>query len=282
MEWDLVWCCKYCHKDEAHALRMKIGNIVEKVGGKLICLKKAARLQQRRAYPGRVSVLLTDWREAKPCMEHLLSSQVEFPQLTVVYTASEKQFKVATHWASILPLQGVHQQVRIVSATEDVRELIHIVVGLYQSSGLAGVPKVATQLGCNHTLFDCSDTLEPDAEPSPVFGTATPPEEEIDNLVKHLHLKKQALLSELRGLGQHRPVQVASSWDLEEEEAMLPPAADLSSEPAIVWPDAQGLEFEVWKWPSPIVDVLAPLLPSEDPKDVHRMLLYAMPTHYEE
>lgn len=278
MEWDLVWCCKYCHKDEAHALRMKIGNIVEKVGGKLICLKKAARLQQRRAYPGRVSVLLTDWREAKPCMEHLLSSQVEFPQLIVVYTASEKQFKVATLWASTLPSQGVHQQIRIVCATEDVRELIHTVVRLYQSSGLAGlkhspdVPNTAAQLGCSRALLDCpSDNSEPDAEPSPAFGAASPPREDIDNLVFHLQLKKQALLSELRDLGHHLPVQ-----------AMPFPEASSPTEPTIVWLEAQGQEFEVWKWPSPIVDVLAPLLPSEDPEDVHRMLLHAMPTHYEE
>jgi len=273
MEWDLVWCCKYCHKDEAHALRLKISNIVEKVGGKLICLKKAARLQQRRAYPGRVSVLLTDWREAKPCMEHLLSSPVELPQLIVVYTASEKQFKVASLWASSLPAQGVHQQIRIVSATEDVKELIHTVVRLYQSSGLAGLKHTPDVL--KTALLDCpSDNnsgSEPDAEPSPAFAPASPPREDIDNLVLHLQLKKQALLSELRDLGHHLPVQ-----------AMPHPEAGAKSEPTIVWTEAQVRAFEVWKWPSPIVDVLAPLLPSEDPEDVHRMLLHAMPTHYEE
>jgi len=310
MEWDLLWCCKYCHKDEAHSHRAKINAIIEKVGGRLVCLKKAARLQQRRTNHNKLSVLLTDWREAKPCMENLLLSQAEHPHLTVVYTASDKQFKVASLWASTLQFQGMRQKVHIVPASGDVRELIETVVNLFQSSGLAGVVSTATKPLTQSEIHQqaCaarsgSPKLAPEPITLPDRPLTTAWNEIVASLTQPMEDVAECIAQKAYSM-QHepfRPQNVPVGLDLFEgvlTEDSLVSNTHLGGQefPKKDWMDSPTSDgswdepllhmstaaFEVCTWPKSIAEVLGPLLPSQDPQDIERMLFNAMPSYYEE
>eukprot|EP00931_Biecheleriopsis_adriatica_P064155 TRINITY_DN38983_c0_g1_i1.p1 TRINITY_DN38983_c0_g1~~TRINITY_DN38983_c0_g1_i1.p1 ORF type:complete len:298 (+),score=48.50 TRINITY_DN38983_c0_g1_i1:143-1036(+) len=71
-QWRLVWCHELCHKPASQELRSVILHLVEKGGGRFTCHKKAARFLDWWVKNGDIPfVLLTDWREVKPCLAGL-------------------------------------------------------------------------------------------------------------------------------------------------------------------------------------------------------------------
>mmetsp|Transcript_2612 Transcript_2612/g.6097 ORF Transcript_2612/g.6097 Transcript_2612/m.6097 type:complete len:287 (-) Transcript_2612:241-1101(-) len=108
--WDIVWCHERCHKDALTVRRRNLQNAAHHVDGSLECFKKAAKfavwLAEAEVEPERSAapyVLFTDWREVKPCMEHLLSHHpVQKPLATIVHCESRVHFIRATAWMHTL------------------------------------------------------------------------------------------------------------------------------------------------------------------------------------
>lgn len=103
--WRLVWCHERCHKQENEGLRRVLGDAARNAGASLVCLKKASkfavwlRSAQRPPY-----VLLTDWRELKPCIN--TAKQVHIsnqPTFTIVFCKDARHYERASAWAKSLP-----------------------------------------------------------------------------------------------------------------------------------------------------------------------------------
>jgi len=103
--WRLVWCHERCHKQENEGLRRILGDAARSAGASLVCLKKASkfavwlRSAQRPPY-----VLLTDWRELKPCIN--TAKQVHIsnqPTFTIVFCKDARHYERACAWAKSLP-----------------------------------------------------------------------------------------------------------------------------------------------------------------------------------
>lgn len=103
--WRVVWCHERCHKPDNEERRMQLNEATGTAGASLVCLKKASkyadwlRKGQRPAY-----ILLTDWREVKPCLG--FASQVALsnqPTFTVVLCEEQSHFDRAQAWAEALP-----------------------------------------------------------------------------------------------------------------------------------------------------------------------------------
>mmetsp|Transcript_108310 Transcript_108310/g.316849 ORF Transcript_108310/g.316849 Transcript_108310/m.316849 type:complete len:365 (-) Transcript_108310:379-1473(-) len=103
--WRLVWCHERCHKQESVPRRSLLSQLAAEAGASLVCLKKADKFAAWAAHAERPPfVLLTDWREAKPCLQALAPQPQHCrPLLTVILADDAKQFERASLWAGSLP-----------------------------------------------------------------------------------------------------------------------------------------------------------------------------------
>jgi len=104
-QWKLVWCQWFqCHAQEKVLRRHFAHHLVGPLGGKLLrltCEKTMARLQGNMAGP---FVLVTDWRCAKPIMEHVQDRPgCTPPNLTIVLCTLRRQLVRAWKWIQTLP-----------------------------------------------------------------------------------------------------------------------------------------------------------------------------------
>lgn len=103
--WRLVWVHERCHKHENIERVRAIGRELHSLGAALICLKKANQFSlwvQQAARPP--FILVTDWREAQPCMQFLTQqASSNQPVGTVVVCDSTRQLGRASEWAQGLP-----------------------------------------------------------------------------------------------------------------------------------------------------------------------------------
>jgi len=103
--WRVVWCHERCHKPDNEGQRAQLKEVTGTAGASLVCLKKASkyadwlRKGQRPAY-----ILLTDWREVKPCLGFASKIAVSNqPTFTVVLCEEQRHFERAHAWAEALP-----------------------------------------------------------------------------------------------------------------------------------------------------------------------------------
>lgn len=102
--WRLLWCHERCHKGENEDWRMEMRDTAQDYGAALICLKKARQFgswMDRALRPP--FVLVTDWREAQPCIQAISQHKGRnCPVMTVVICDSKRQLSRASEWASRL------------------------------------------------------------------------------------------------------------------------------------------------------------------------------------
>lgn len=104
--WRLIWCHERCHKGECELLRNTVNEAAAQAGARLIALKKASKfamwLGRTRRPP---FILLTDWREAKPCMRIITQVHPEpWPAAVIVLCSLQQQVGRAAVWARDQPL----------------------------------------------------------------------------------------------------------------------------------------------------------------------------------
>mmetsp|Transcript_99522 Transcript_99522/g.179632 ORF Transcript_99522/g.179632 Transcript_99522/m.179632 type:complete len:319 (+) Transcript_99522:84-1040(+) len=110
--WYVLWCQERCHKSENEARRELLTMAAAQIGAEILLFKKAKQFHfWLDRCPGERYVLITDWREAQPCMEVLAHKLAEksvsgvpsaMPEMTVVLCESERQGSRATEWARTL------------------------------------------------------------------------------------------------------------------------------------------------------------------------------------
>jgi len=130
--WRLVWCHERCHKpeheDRCHTIQAEIHDL----GASLVCLKKASKFAcwlQRAPRP--LYVLITDWREAQPCVQFLGESsqqpRISRPAFTLVLCSTSRQASRAAEW-----VRGVSSSVGPVFVCESSNVPASLLNGLVQ------------------------------------------------------------------------------------------------------------------------------------------------------
>lgn len=105
LEFYVVWCHEHCHKSHNEAQKMRLNDLCCEHGASLVCHKKAAKFGawlSSNEHPN--YVLITDWREAKPCID-ITSTGCRFAQM-IVYCDTEVTFRKASEWAKRLPAEA--------------------------------------------------------------------------------------------------------------------------------------------------------------------------------
>lgn len=116
--WRFVWCSERCFKDENLDRREKLGDFAQERCGKLLCMRKAKRfghwLEAQKDERFEPYVLLTDWREAKPCLKEIIEiPQATQPTFMVVFCETQMLVKRVQEWsAAVARVSGLSFQVR--------------------------------------------------------------------------------------------------------------------------------------------------------------------------
>jgi len=148
--WSLVWCYERCYKSDADAFRSGIAELAESSHGTLLCFKKACGLKKWLAEGSDTRwVLVTDWREAKPCVQ-LWAECVRRPDLILVVTDGERQMKRSLGWQTELQ-EDLRRKVRIVGTPSAVVPAIQKSV-LSQQSG-----ESRPRLNLSALLHECQE-----------------------------------------------------------------------------------------------------------------------------
>jgi len=128
--WQVVWCHEHCYKPPCAEWRNALAEASQEAGATLRCMKKAFQFVDWSAVHGNVpSVLLTDWREVKQCMEYVLQRCPQNkPMLTVVLCGNSKQYYRASSWAKGLAESSgrVHVRMDAASPKELISDLLAI------------------------------------------------------------------------------------------------------------------------------------------------------------
>jgi len=109
LRWHAVWCHERCHKTDAATLRAQLQLVISRYNGELICQKTAGKfklwLDQERgkgATEESFYILLSDWRQLKPCMD-ILQEGVEQPAAVILLCEQAKGVAKAQLWNDSRP-----------------------------------------------------------------------------------------------------------------------------------------------------------------------------------
>jgi len=121
--WRLIWCQEHCHKAGHEAEQARMQSVVRQYGGKFISFKKAKRAGgwMSRAERGPF-ILVTDWREAQPCIHELHLQAQNRPVALVVVCDVRRQYLRASEWAREIP-QALVEEVHVVLRGEIPEDL---------------------------------------------------------------------------------------------------------------------------------------------------------------
>mmetsp|Transcript_35222 Transcript_35222/g.101271 ORF Transcript_35222/g.101271 Transcript_35222/m.101271 type:complete len:421 (+) Transcript_35222:77-1339(+) len=125
--WRLVWCDELSHKDDNKAMREAVDNIAQEFRGTLVCRRKASKFESWYARPqGPHFVLLSSWREAKPCLELIMKPPIQrSPMSVVVFADTQKVFVRASAWVKT---QGAPCPIRVIRDLDELGPLLAEVV----------------------------------------------------------------------------------------------------------------------------------------------------------
>mmetsp|Transcript_72473 Transcript_72473/g.209784 ORF Transcript_72473/g.209784 Transcript_72473/m.209784 type:complete len:341 (-) Transcript_72473:178-1200(-) len=110
--WRMIWCHERCHKAENEARRVRMESTVRHHSGTLISFKKARQVGRWASRASRPPfVLVTDWREAQPCMQALaeFGRVSNLPVLFIVMCDTHKQQLRAAAWTTSADVEQVRQ-----------------------------------------------------------------------------------------------------------------------------------------------------------------------------
>jgi len=108
--WGVVWCNESCFKPDNIAQRQSMAMSVRDLDGALFCVRKARHLEKWLEEPKRSEyVLLTNWREVKPCIATLTQCDVtQQPYTVILLCDTPTSLKRAFSWAQQYSKQRVH------------------------------------------------------------------------------------------------------------------------------------------------------------------------------
>jgi len=97
----LVWCHERSHKQDKSAVRKALGSMAKANDAALVCLKKALRFSTWVRQCTLPYVLVSSWREVKPCVSEFsyAGEQIREPGLIVVLCEQTREYSNALNWA---------------------------------------------------------------------------------------------------------------------------------------------------------------------------------------
>jgi len=140
----LVWCNEHIHKPQCDAQRIAVSTAVAQAGARLLCLKKGAQFNTWAAAASRPPfVLLTNWREAKPCMAAAQQHPWSDPVFTVVICEQHVQYMRARAWLE--NDQRLAQHVQVVDDSACPRLLVLEMLSWLSKNRLPQMQHVTSQ-----------------------------------------------------------------------------------------------------------------------------------------
>jgi len=140
----LVWCNEHIHKPQCDAQRIAVSTAVAQAGARLLCLKKGAQFNTWAAFASRPPfVLLTNWREAKPCIAAAQQHPWSYPVFTVVICEQHVQYMRARAWLE--NDQRLAQRVQVVDDSACPRLLALEMLSRLSGNGLPQKQHVTRQ-----------------------------------------------------------------------------------------------------------------------------------------
>mmetsp|Transcript_28674 Transcript_28674/g.66113 ORF Transcript_28674/g.66113 Transcript_28674/m.66113 type:complete len:262 (-) Transcript_28674:97-882(-) len=105
--WQLVWCYEHNQASENQAERLQIETVAASAAAGVVMFRKASQFAKWLETPSPLPyVLVTDWREAQPCVRALCDKTGQgsenLPLQIVVFCKGQRQIMRATNWAKIL------------------------------------------------------------------------------------------------------------------------------------------------------------------------------------
>jgi len=153
----LVWCNEHIHKPQCDAQRIAVSTAVAQAGARLLCLKKGAQFNTWAAAASRPPfVLLTNWREAKPCIAAAQQHPWSYPVFTVVICDQHVQYMRARAWLE--NDQRLAQHVQVVDDSACPRLLVLEMLSRLSGNGLPQMQHVTRQPS-SHTFASSSPTI---------------------------------------------------------------------------------------------------------------------------
>jgi len=137
----LVWCNERSYKQDSKESRDFLEKEAEKLGAQLVCLKKADKLKMwLQATSSASYLLLTSWREFKPCMQ-VLSHEGHWkrPVLPVVLCEGPVQFTRAASWVEELLACG-GDRAQVIAKVEVLPEIIAHLPFMMEQTGYWSCP----------------------------------------------------------------------------------------------------------------------------------------------
>jgi len=279
--WTLLWCNERCHKLEVEGFREALREAVEEADGCLVCLKKAAVYERwiNRQTLAR-SVLLCDWREAKPCLNVLEQCPENQPRCIIIYTDSERQHKAAVRWAETTKFSSFH--VRVVQGDLHPTELVGYVTSLPRMKDVAKVSHLCDD--CSTSCGSPASCTEDDllSEGSPLaaekdphyFWQAPTSPPGCWEMPMFPLLAPEPWQDEKHPIGQWTtpftvaPLQVApvAGQEVHVDDVLAFPFA------------AEG----ALRWTLPVAQMMGSIFPQESSTEVRQALSMALPDHYED
>jgi len=160
----VVWCHEHCHKSHNDVWRQTLWRTCREHEASLVCHKKAAKFEAWLSCAKQPDyILVTDWREAKPCMEVILKG-FRYAEM-IVYCDTENMFRKASEWARSLPPEA--GPVYVVNGMEGVDA--HLMASLAKESKAEAevCPTPSTTSECDGMQTDTTDQSEDEGLQSP-------------------------------------------------------------------------------------------------------------------
>lgn len=259
--WSLVWCYKQCFQSEWQQFRRDL-KAAKANQGSFLCLRNSNRLEHligEQGAPNQI-VLLTDWREAKPCWQVLSDHGIGPSRFSfVVYTEGPKQFNLAKKWADDLPRRGA---VHIISSLGSPGDLVDQMDAFHKKKVIFG----------SGELYNAT---EAEAGLQPLSG---------GNHGRRAERQRQRQQPKPQGL---RLLELGNEEGGRNAAArVIVEAVPLVSDEAVETMKASWsfcfTASEAWRWSCPVAEQMCKALPSQSPSEVLALLLAAVPQSYEE
>lgn len=134
--WLMIWCHERCYKPERSELRAHLTDVAMSLNAGILCMKKAVKYETwMKRSNSRTHVLITDWREAKPCLQAMQDGgQREWPETMIILCDLPKSHENAVSWAAKQDVSKCKLHVLLESPNkEHFREIKDLLDGCYQS-----------------------------------------------------------------------------------------------------------------------------------------------------
>lgn len=134
--WVMIWCHERCYKPERSELRAHLTDVAMSLNAGILCMKKAVKYETwMKRSNSRTHVLITDWREAKPCLQVMQDSgQRERPETMIILCDLPKSHENAVSWAAKQDVSKCKLHVLLESPNkEHFQEIKDLLEGCYQS-----------------------------------------------------------------------------------------------------------------------------------------------------